>query len=489
MQPKISMRSLLLLAVLAAVFFPPARTIVFQPKTVAAQSIQASEATPGDLIVAMNTLRVSNGYPALIEDAIIDAVAQGTAEYMAANEMTWHIGNASGRIQAAGYGGGAKVWATENFSSGFTALDDIMQVWSDPSHMLPAVTPAYCNIGAGSARSPNGMMYYVLQAAYVAGKSCGTYSSGGGGSGGATPKPGSVSPGVSQIIIPVKVATPDADGKIYHVVQAGQSFWSIAVAYKITIKDIEFYNNISRDTKLQVGQKLFIPSSSTTGYATPTQVGMVQKSTPDQDGKIVHEVQAYQNLSTIADAYGIKVDTILALNAIQIDWPLQIGQKLIIQGSLVTPSATLRPLTPLEKLTPASDGKYYHIIKNGETLLWIAGLYGVKLADLLSWNQLTETSVIRPDEKLLLQVTPPATQTYTPGPATATLPPTRTLTKAPPTRTATASPTLAPTAAAIVPSPTAGAAPSSASTAVFWVVPVALAGGVLMVVYFIRKKR
>ncbi len=481
METRISLRWFLLLAVLVALIFPAANAIFFQPGSVSAQ---AADVSPADLIVAMNTLRVSYGNPALVEDPIIDAVAQSTAETMAANEMTWHIGNVSGRIAAAGYGGGDKVWATENFSMGFTTLDEIMQVWSDPSHMLPAVTPAYCNIGAGSARAPNGMMYYVLQAAYVASKACGAYTSPG-----FTPQPG-LSPGVSQVIVPVKIATPDADGKIYHVVQAGQSFWSIAIAYKITIHDLEVWNNISRDTKLQVGQRLFIPSGSTIGYATPTQVGMVQKSTPDQDGKIVHIVQPYQNLTTIAQAYGVKVDTILALNGIKIDTPLQIGQKLVIQPSSATPSATPRPLTPLEKLTPASDGKYYHTVKSGETLSWIAKLYQVTVTDLVTWNGLTSASIIYPGEKILLLVTPPATQTSTPRPATATPTVTLTATAAPPTPTHTITPTLKPTQVAI--SPTVTIHPSSAGGRfpVIWIVPIALAaGGLLLVVFFIRKKR
>ena len=97
----------------------------------------------------MNTLRVSNGLPALVEDPIINAVAQSTAATMAANQMSWHIGNVAGRLAAAGYGGGSKVWATENFAVGSLSIDKIMVIWSDASHMIPAVNPAYCNVGAG----------------------------------------------------------------------------------------------------------------------------------------------------------------------------------------------------------------------------------------------------------------------------------------------------------------------------------------------------
>lgn len=431
----------------------------------------------------MNTLRASYGLPALIEDPIIDAVAQSTAEIMAANQMSWHIGDVSGRLAAAGYGGGSKVWGTENFAVGNMSIDQVMIVWSDASHMIPAVTPAYCNIGAGTAKASNGMTYYVLQAAYTAGKSCGDYTSS---TGPKTDPNGSTNegrvPGVSQVIVPVKIATPDADGKIYHVVEAGQSFWAIAIAYKVTIKDLEKWNNLSSDAKLQIGQKLFIPDSNTAGYATPTPVGMIQVSTPDKDGKIIHTVEAYQALSTIATAYGVKVDTITALNNIQVDWPLQIGQKLVIDPGHVTPSPTPRPLTPIEKLTPSSDGKYYHTVQSGETLAWIAGLYDINMYDLMNWNGLNESSVLHPAQTLVLQVTPPSTRTPTPGPATATPTATRVL----PTATASLTPTRTPN----TPTPTATPAQLLNGKAPFLglgVIALA-AGGLVLMVFFSRKK-
>ncbi len=386
---------------------------------------------PYDLIAAMNTLRVSNGFPALVEDPIVNAVAQGTADIMAANQMSWHIGDVRGRIAAAGYGGGGTVFATENFAMGFTLdIDEIMVMWSDPDHMRPATTGAYCNIGAGVSDAGNGRVYYVLQAAYVAGAACGSYTSSSSGTG--SNKSGSSI--VWGIILPVKVAEPDADGNTYHIVEAGQSLWAIAIAYHVTIQDIETYNNISRAVPLRLKQKLFIPNKNTFGYATPTPVGMIVPAAPDAGGKIIHTVAPYQTLTTIATAYQVSVDTILRLNNLQADWPLQIDQKLLIDPGRVTPSPTARPLTPLEKLTPAADGNYYHVVNSGENLSWIANLYSVTTNELMTWNGLFSTD-IRPDQKLLLKVTPPATATPTPGPPTAT--PTITFTPRPPTATAT----------------------------------------------------
>jgi len=444
---------------------------------------QSGGVTAFDLIIAMNTLRASYGLPVLVEDPIINAVAQATAEIMAANNMSSHIGDVRGRLQAAGYGGGAQVWATENFAVGGSfGIDEIMLAWSDPTHMIPAVNPAYCNIGAGVAKSASGRTYYVLQAAYTSAKSCGEYKSVGGGS---NTQPGGVT-GVSQVIIPVQITTPDVQGRVFHEVKPGQSFWAIAVAYKITISDLEVWNNLSRQDKLQIGQVLFIPGSNTKGYSTPTPVGMIRAATPDADGRIVHSVQAYNTLITIADAYGVEVDEILANNGLQVDWPLQIGQKLVIDLGNFTPSPTPRPLTPIERLTPESDGSYYHTVSSGETLSWIAGYYGVSLSELMAWNGLSASSIIIPGQKLLLQVTPPASETPVPPPATPSPPPTGTLTPSPTaenTTVQTPSPTATLTGAA-ADSPFRG---ENATGVVILLVALA-AGGLILAGFFMRRK-
>ncbi|HCR70410.1 MAG TPA: hypothetical protein DIW23_03110 [Anaerolineae bacterium] len=397
-----------------------------------ASAAPSNQVTAYDLIIAMNTLRVAYGLPPLIEDPIVNAVAQSTAATMAASNMSWHIGNVRGRIAAAGYGAGGTVWATENFAVGDMGIDQIMAVWADPDHMRPAVTPEYCHVGAGTAQTSDGRTYYVLQAAYVSGQECGSSSSPASPSSGGVSNPALPSFG---LIVPVKIASPDAEGKVFHEVQMGQSLWAIAIAYQITIHDIEVWNNISRDDPLQAGQKLFIPNENTVGFATPTPYGMIVPQTPDANGKIVHEVAPYQALITIADAYKVTVEKIVSLNGIQADTPLQVGQQLVISLGNITPSPTL---SNIQKLTPAADGKYYHTVQSGETLSWIAGLYDVSLSSLMAWNGMNNESVIYSGQQLLLQVTPPPTLTPV---STATVTPTLTLSPSP---SATFAPTSTP---------------------------------------------
>jgi LysM repeat protein len=416
----------LLLLFATGAFSPPAVV-----KAEEAAPAPAGQVSAYELILAMNTLRVAYGYPPLIEDPIINAVAQNTAATMAANNMSWHIGDVRGRIAGAGYGAGGTVWATENFATGNMGLDEIMAVWADPDHMRPATTAAYCHVGAGIAQTGDGRYYYILQAAYVSGQECGSSAP--------SVVNGTVQAGVPNpgygLIQPVKIATPDADGKVYHEVAPGQSFWSIAIAYQITIADLETWNNLSRDTPLSTGQKLFIPGKNTAGYATPTPFGMIVPAARSADGRIVHKVAAYQTLSTIAAAYQVSVETILAMNGLQEDWPLQIDQELVISLGDITPSPTL---SAIQRLTPEADGLYYHTIQSGETLFGIANGYAVSLADLMAWNGLATDSVIFEGQKLLLRVTPPPTATL---PATQTPLPTPTRLTPTPSRTPEATPT------------------------------------------------
>jgi len=470
-------RSLLLLLLVAmAVVLAPLQPVRVNAKQ---NSAPQSQVAAYELISAMNFLRMANGLPALIENATINAVAQGTAQVMADGLLSWHIGDVAGRISAAGYGAGKKVYATENFAvASGASIDQIMLMWADYDHMRPATSPNYCHVGAGTATASNGMTYYILQAAYISGEACdSTPPTGGGGT------PGQPPAGYG-IVTPVEKVELNEDGNYVHIVKTGQSLWSIAVAYGVTIKEILSWNNLPNSYVLWPGDELTIAGPESRALVTPTALGNVIVAAPNADGSIVHEVQAYQYLSTIAKAYAVSVDTILALNYLKIDTPLWIGQKLVVRGPDQTPTPTPLPLTPLQKLTPASDGKYYHTVTEGQTLEWIANLYGVPLADLMAWNYLTGTSIIYPGNRLFLDVTPPPTLTPTVAPATETPLPSPTFTPSPsPTVTLVPSPT-----------PTATETPSVFNlvdnpTNRLWLLAVAAVGVAVYFIYSSQKSK
>lgn len=394
-----------------------------------------------EIISAMNTWRMSNGLPALIEDGTINAVAQSTAQTMADQNLSWHIGNVGGRLQAAGYGGGQTVFATENFAMGTNlSIDQIMVMWSDADHMRPVTNPNYCHVGAGVATASNGFTYYILQAAYISGQACtGSYTPPGGGSG-----TGTGQPFVPGGITPVEIAEMDENGIYTHLVKPGQSLWLIAIAYEVRIADIRKWNNLSESYKIRIGDELIILSPKAKGYVPPPKEGQVEVSKPGPDGKVVHTVRPYEYLGKIAEAYGVTVARIAELNGIKVTTPLTIGWELVIVPSNHTATPTERPLSPIERLTPAADGKYYHIVGEGAALEGIAKLYGISVKDLMAWNNLNENSIIYVGDRLLLNITPPPTITptftpVTPSPtATITLTPSNTpIPSATPTQTLT----------------------------------------------------
>ncbi|MHB0966616.1 MAG: CAP domain-containing protein [Bellilinea sp.] len=250
----------LLMVLLTALQVAPAR----------AQS--GNNITAYDLIALVNNIRTSNGLPALEVSNILMSTAQSTAEIMAANRMGWHIGDVRGRVMAAGYGGGATAWATENFAIGPMSLEDLAWMWSDADHMIPMVKPAYRHIGAGVATAADGSVYYIVHAAYTSGS--GAASTQPPGSTGAEP----TSP-AAQWIIPVVTATPAADGAVIHEVKMGQSLWSIAIAYNTHIVDILRFNQMSPEQQVVwIGQKLNIPVTPqpTLRQAQGTALGQAQ---------------------------------------------------------------------------------------------------------------------------------------------------------------------------------------------------------------------
>jgi hypothetical protein len=52
--------------------------------------------------------------------------------------------------------------------------------------------------------------------------------------------------------------TPDAEGHIYHVVQQGDTMWSIAARAGISLDQLLTLNNLSRETFIQAGQQLLL---------------------------------------------------------------------------------------------------------------------------------------------------------------------------------------------------------------------------------------
>jgi hypothetical protein len=231
-----------------------------------------SSAQAGDpyaLIDAVNNLRAANGLPPYQTNSILMSIAQEQTDYQAAISECTHTGaggtSPKDRVIAAGYGGGATFFMSENFVCGnnLSVAEAIYQWQQDGPHLQTMIGANYQDVGAGVSVVGD-YVYYTLDVAYVAGG--GNYSPP------ATSQPG----GPTSIpIYLVQTTTPNPDGSVVHTVLSGQTLIGIAKAYGVLVVEIKDLNNLTSDT-IYVGDKLLIhlantpgPTSTITATTTP----------------------------------------------------------------------------------------------------------------------------------------------------------------------------------------------------------------------------
>ena len=229
----------------------------------------AQAGDPWSLIAEVNALRASYGLaPYEVNNALM-AIAQSHSEYMVSAGGVTHSGpdgsRPYGRAVAAGYGGGAQVYVSENVAMGInlSPQQTVYEMWQDSQHLETMISTLYTEIGAGMAVSGD-YVYYTIDVGTVAGSS----SSGTAPSSGNQNSPAEVAPPVA-IIMPVEPATAAADGSIMHVVAEGQALWHIAEAYEIPMPDLLALNSLTELSIIYPGDKLVIQAASKTVTPTP----------------------------------------------------------------------------------------------------------------------------------------------------------------------------------------------------------------------------
>jgi LysM repeat protein len=86
----------------------------------------------------------------------------------------------------------------------------------------------------------------------------------------ATAQPGAPSPTAPETIS-IQTSTPRPDGAIIHQVQPGQTVFTIAAAYGVSVQDILHYNGLTEKSVIFPGDFLLIQLPATpTGSETPT---------------------------------------------------------------------------------------------------------------------------------------------------------------------------------------------------------------------------
>ena len=158
--------------------------------------------------------------------------------------------------------------------------------------------------------------------------------------------------GVSEYIgVPYEIKSDDN----YYRVKSGDTLWSIARKYGLTVNEIKEANNLNNNT-LSIGQLLYIPILET----VPVELS-------------IYTVKNGDTLYSIARKYNLTVDELKSLNNLASN-TLQIGQKLNVKRE-----------------EPIINNSY--VVQKGDTLYGIANKFGVNVNTLKDINKLNNNII------------------------------------------------------------------------------------------------
>ncbi len=168
---------------------------------------------------------------------------------------------------------------------------------------------------------------------------------------------------------PTPEPTSDAQLPLIHVVQEGETLFTIAELYGTTIESLQLLNNIDDPSLIFVGQELNLPGAPGQGVTT------------------IHTIQLGDSLEGLAAGYQTTPVDIAASNWLIYGGNLVVGKPIIISSGTGSPS-------------PEPISGTAHIVRPGDTILTIAAQYGLPLSKVISANGLPFPTYLYPGQRL-----------------------------------------------------------------------------------------
>ena len=212
---------------------------------------------------------------------------------------------------------------------------------------------------------------------------------------------------VANAVVPASQAK--ANAATVHVVKRGETVQSIAKKYSISITTVLSINKLSAKAIIFPGQRLLI------GSVIPKAVKPITPQT--------HTVQAGETLASIANFYGLALNSVLSANGFSESSLVYGGQTINLKPAELVTATDVKPveLQPESKQhteTTTTEGMVYstdphrpsnvcavhgyHTVQTGESVSKIAAVYGLSTQSILSANALTWSSMIYVGQKLVI---------------------------------------------------------------------------------------
>ncbi len=162
-------------------------------------------------------------------------------------------------------------------------------------------------------------------------------------------------------------AQEQPEGPVY-VVQSGDSLWSVAARFRVSVQDLAAANGLATTSALNVGDRLKIPGlEALQGTLTTLNVPFGE------------------SLTSLSRRSGIAPTVLAQLNHLSSPGELYAGSTLVI----------------LEQATPPTSGERAALLP-GQSLLELAVAHGVSTWDYLQVNQLSGSAAVLPGSVLSL---------------------------------------------------------------------------------------
>ncbi len=180
------------------------------------------------------------------------------------------------------------------------------------------------------------------------------------------------------VILVAAIAAVSAYSDSVHVIRQGETLYSLARHYGVSLDELLNKNNISDPSGLSVGTRLIIPG--------PDEIPEVSLSSSDGGSPALYTVQKGDTYYGIARKYNLDVDALLSLNSRNSSRVLRVGETLMVGRSIVKhrvqdykPAAvTVKnvPWWPVAGYMQPLDGKLEGVAIEADSLSYVHAVAG-----------------------------------------------------------------------------------------------------------------
>jgi LysM repeat protein len=133
-----------------------------------------------------------------------------------------------------------------------------------------------------------------------------------------------------------------ANAEAPHVVQPGETLWSISASNNLTTRTVAVYNGVSEDYQVVVGETIMVPTVDEGAVALAAAPAAAPAPAEAGSG-VAHTVTSGESLWSVAAANGITVDALAAANGRASDAYLIEGEEIQVPAATGSTSSAVPP--------------------------------------------------------------------------------------------------------------------------------------------------